>query len=132
MPDKLRIDAFPHLRRRRQIGRALAWSAKARKSAQGRASRLQWISSDLLLVAKTPQPAQAAKLAEVTKEYDTAALTLTDGFAGRNARRSSSVAGALKDWLRKPAVKQVVDEAAKAYKNEACAAHFARLGRSPS
>jgi protein disulfide-isomerase len=107
---------------------ALAWSEKARKSAQGRASRLQWITSDLLLVARTPHAMQATKLAAVTKEYYDTALALSDGFAGRNARRSKSVAGALKDWLEEPAVKRVVEEAARSCRSETCAAHFAQLG----
>jgi protein disulfide-isomerase len=109
---------------------ALAWSEKARLSVKGRASRLQWISADLVLIAKTPDKNQKAKLLAASKDYYETVYSLTDGFLGRNAARAKRVAGALKDWIAKDADLQTLIEtySSKCAKAETaspgCTAHF--------
>ncbi|SMF34043.1 protein disulfide-isomerase [Pseudobacteriovorax antillogorgiicola] len=77
---------------------ALYWSAEARKSAQGRASRLQWITSDLLLTAKVESQDQRERLLFLAKEFYQLATDLKDGFAGRNQFRAARVGKSLQAW----------------------------------
>jgi protein disulfide-isomerase len=74
---------------------AKEWSAKARKSARGPASRIQWIVNDIALNARADDPAQRAYLLGVLAEYYELATTLPDGFLGRNGARATQVAEAL-------------------------------------
>jgi protein disulfide-isomerase len=73
---------------------ALEWSAKAKASAQGSATRLQWIARDAQFSAQAAAKAGAltdAALAERllgdAQEFYATALTLPDGFSGRSAAR---------------------------------------------
>lgn len=77
---------------------AKKWSAAARKSVQGRASRVQWITSDLLLNAKDKDPKNSAYLAEITKEFYVQTMELRDGFSGRNHMRAKRVEEALQPF----------------------------------
>jgi thiol-disulfide isomerase/thioredoxin len=86
---------------------ALDWSAKARESAQGNATRLQWVVADLLLNAKVPGPNQARRVATLLSSYYDLAFTLPDGFAGRNAVRARTVARKATEWTW-PEVQAVV------------------------
>lgn len=96
----------------REAGRdsdALAWASKARESVQGRASRLQWIVNDLNMSAKVDEFAnqsvagnetentavatesKSERIARVLNEYYTTAMSLPDGFSGRNSVRAKAV-----------------------------------------
>lgn len=82
-----------------QLGRmdeALAWSEKARNTAQGRASKLQWMANDFALHAKVNPDKNKKYLIELLRDYYTLALGLGDGFAGRNRSRAGQIKTALK------------------------------------
>ncbi|MEZ4752379.1 MAG: thioredoxin family protein [Bdellovibrionota bacterium] len=63
---------------------AMEWSAKARKSAEGRATRLQWVVSDLELTAKLDDDKNHKRLKRLVRELYDVAVSLRDGFVGRN------------------------------------------------
>ena len=111
---------------------ALKWSEKARLSAKGRASKLQWIVSDLVAVAKT-KVKDEQRLADLTKEYYTTAFSLADGFSGRNATRAKTVIANLKPYAKTGQVAAVVQTYAVACKEgrskdgSKCADHFAAM-----
>jgi len=117
---------------------ALAWSKAARESAKGPATRIQWISNDLLRTARLAAPNQDERLAALVKLYYDTALALPDGFKGRNAARARRVAAQLKPWLAKPDFRRLVDDYAKRCQTgqgvaPGCAAHFAALqGEMPA
>jgi protein disulfide-isomerase len=82
---------------------AQTWAAKARESVVGRASRIQWITSDIVLNAKIKNADQKAYMLNLTKEYYETATSLDDGFSGRNWARAKRVSESLKDWHKDPA-----------------------------
>lgn len=112
---------------------ALSWSAKARDSVKGRASKLQWAASDVLLAAKLLPQDKPAPMAERLKIFYEIIFTLEDGFAGRNAARVKKIEDAMKPWLAAPEIRQLVEEqAARCGKTDpvapaGCAEHFARM-----
>jgi protein disulfide-isomerase len=88
-----------------ELGRteeARAWSEKARKSAAGRATRLQWIANDILLNAKLEGPGQRGYLLALAGEFYELATSLGDGFSGRNRTRADQVARALEPLRADP------------------------------
>jgi protein disulfide-isomerase len=82
---------------------AQTWAAKARESVVGRASRIQWITNDIILNAKIKNADQKAYMLSLTKEYYETATSLDDGFSGRNWTRAKKVSDSLKDWQKDPA-----------------------------
>lgn len=111
---------------------AKKWSAAARKSVQGRASRVQWITSDLLLNAKDTK--NSTYVAEITQEFYEQTLKLRDGFAGRNLTRAKTVQEALEPFKADPAFQKIfktfaaqceTSQIGESKKN--CAEHFAAL-----
>lgn len=107
---------------------ALKWSARASASAKGRASKLQWIVEDLALTAKTKTPGQEERLTELVRAYYETALSLGDGFQGRNATRANKVATELKPWLKTDTVAKVIRSySAKCKSTNSCTQHFAAL-----
>ncbi|MFK7826279.1 MAG: thioredoxin family protein [Oligoflexales bacterium] len=74
---------------------ALAWSAKARESAKGNATKIQWTVSDLLLTIKL-QPSNIGQIEKLLEEYYGLAFSLTDGFLGRNQVRANKVLRGIK------------------------------------
>jgi thiol-disulfide isomerase/thioredoxin len=78
--------------------RALEWSAKARESARGQATRLQWTVSDLLLNAEVPGPDAGSRVAALLGTYFDLAFALPDGFSGRNGLRARRVASEAVKW----------------------------------
>ncbi|AKT42092.1 thioredoxin family protein [Chondromyces crocatus] len=81
-----------------ELGRmdeAHRWSAEARKSASGRATRLQWMANDIALNAERSGADQRAYLLALVDQYYTLATQLDDGFSGRNRSRAEQVARAL-------------------------------------
>lgn len=81
---------------------ALFWSGEARRSAKGRATKLQWITSDLVMTAKVRSDDQELRLLGLAEEYYGLATQLKDGFSGRNFFRGQRVAEALQDYKKKP------------------------------
>lgn len=110
---------------------ARKWSEAARKSVQGRASRVQWITSDLLLNAKDKK--NSVYLAEVTKDFYAQALQLNDGFSGRNWTRAKKVQEALTPYKADPAFQKTFAEYAPRCERltgdskKNCIEHFAAL-----
>ncbi|UQA55258.1 thioredoxin family protein [Polyangium aurulentum] len=92
-----------------ELGRteeARAWSEKARKSAAGRATRLQWIANDILLNAKLE--GQRGYLLALAGEFYELATSLGDGFSGRNRTRADQVARALGPLRGDPELGRIV------------------------
>jgi len=86
---------------------ALKWSEKARVFAKGRATKLQWIVTDLAAAAKV-SAANERHVAQLTKEYYAIAFELEDGFSGRNAKRANAVADVLKGFEKGGPVANVI------------------------
>jgi len=114
---------------------ALEWSAKARNSAQGEATRLQWLVSDIVMqskVAKAQESGDARAAGQVfvtpDQSYESVnawldlATSLPDGFAGRNAVRAKKVKDVIAGWpesRKKQAVLLKWAETCAKLKNEA-------------
>ena len=81
---------------------AIEWSAKARESAKGNASRLQWLVSDLLLNAQVDDATRPARVADLLARYYDLAFELPDGFSGRNAVRARTVVEKSSLWKWPP------------------------------
>lgn len=77
------------------LDQALIWSEKARRTAQGRASRLQWMANDFVLHAKVNPSENSAYLIALLEEYYSLAFSLGDGFMGRNQTRAEQIKTAL-------------------------------------
>lgn len=84
------------------LDQALVWSEKARQSAEGRATKIQWIVNDLRLTAKTltKSAQQSDRLSHLISEYYDTTFALSDGFSGRNAARARAVAGTLQPFAK--------------------------------
>jgi len=113
---------------------AKKWSAEARKSVKGRASRVQWITSDLLLNAKDSKEEKARiHLADITREFYAQALQLNDGFVGRNWTRAKKVQEALTPYKADPLFQKTFAEFAPRCDRQSgdskknCLEHFAAL-----
>ncbi len=110
--------------------KAQEWSAKARASAQGRATKIQWITNDILLNAKHLDKDQSVYLQSLAKEYYQIATSLNDGFSGRNKTRSQRVLEALMPLKADPEFKKVLTTYAPLCQKQsgesraACEAHF--------
>ncbi len=74
---------------------AKKWSRKARESAAGRATRLQWITHDVLLNGKPNGSEERRYLLALADEFYSLAVSLDDGFVGRNRLRAKQVKGVL-------------------------------------
>jgi hypothetical protein len=116
-----------------ELGRAeeaREWSAKARKSATGRATRMQWIANDILLNAKLEGPEQKGYLRAAAEEFYELATAQADGFSGRNRSRAEQVRGALSKIREEPAMKELFAKyrarcsSLSGDAEKACAAHF--------
>jgi protein disulfide-isomerase len=112
---------------------AQTWAAKARETVVGRASRIQWISNDIILNAKIKNAEQKGYMLNLIREYYEVATSLNDGFSGRNWTRAKRVSDSLKDWQKDPAFTLLFSTYAKkcgglekdSQKN--CQQHFAEL-----
>ena len=117
----------------KQPQEAKKWLQKARQSAQGRATRIQWITSDIAFNAKLKGSGQKEYLLGVTKEFYALATELSDGFAGRNARRAEMVGESLMVFRHDPDFILLFKDQRKrcaqllAENQRACFAHFAQL-----
>jgi protein disulfide-isomerase len=75
---------------------ALEWSARARESAVGHATKIQWLVSDLVLQSKIPSDARLRQNFEAGFEsWLNLAKSMPDGFSGRNALRARKVKSVL-------------------------------------
>jgi protein disulfide-isomerase len=114
---------------------ALKWSSAARLSAKGRASRIQWIVSDIMMMSQLLKPGDtgaSTRLAQVVGEYYDVALGEVDGFTGRNNGRANRVVKILKPWMAQPKIKATVLSAANrcnklAQGDVTCGEHFKAL-----
>ncbi|NBQ53137.1 MAG: hypothetical protein EBU49_06100 [Proteobacteria bacterium] len=92
---------------KKEYKEALSWSAKARDSAQGQATRLQWLASDILMQSKIIREqakngsskiiSEEAPAAQIATWLDLA-KSLPDGFSGRNALRARKIKEAVASW----------------------------------
>ncbi len=118
-----------------QAGRpeeAKKWSAAARKSVQGRASKVQWITSDLLLNAKDTK--NGVYVAEIARAFYEQTMKLRDGFSGRNWMRAKKVQEALEPFKGEVLFKKIFTDFAPSCEKtqigeskKNCAEHFAAL-----
>lgn len=108
---------------------ARKWSRKARESAGGRATRLQWITQDVQMNAKPNGPEERRYLLGLADEFYTLAMTLDDGFLGRNRTRAKTIRKIL-DALQGDDVKELLArhkgacEKLAAAPQAACRTHF--------
>jgi protein disulfide-isomerase len=116
-----------------ELGRdaeARVWSRKARESATGKASRLQWIANDALFHAKIASPGDHGHLLGLAREFYEAAFSLGDGFRGRNRDRAEAVRAALAPFRRESAFVELFERLAArcaslpAEERDACRRHF--------
>jgi thiol-disulfide isomerase/thioredoxin len=90
---------------------ALDWSAKARQSAQGEATKLQWLVSDIVMQSKVVKAQDSGEvrlsgqnLVTTEQSYESVnawlalARSLPDGFSGRNAVRARKVKDVVATW----------------------------------
>ncbi len=108
---------------------ARKWSRKARESAGGRATRLQWITQDVQMNAKPNGPEERRYLLGLADEFYTLAMTIDDGFLGRNRTRAKTIRKTL-EALPGDDVKEVLArhkaacEKLAAAPQDACRKHF--------
>lgn len=93
--------------------KALYWSEKARKSAKGKATRLQWIANDLLLNMKLNSKGQTAHILPLIQEFYDLAFSLPDGFSGRNLLRVQNLAKSIRPLLAEDRIKKTLEEYGK-------------------
>lgn len=86
---------------------ALYWSRKAKKAASGQNTRLEWIVADLLTQIRLEPDNIHAVNRGISEYYDTA-LSLVDGFSGRNEFRAKRIASALKPLKSKIQVSETL------------------------
>ena len=111
---------------------ALKWSSAARVSAKGRATRIQWIVSDLVMNSELLMPTNkkdVTKFVKIVTIYYEAALTEVDGFSGRNNARAKKVIKGVTPWLSQKKVRAVISAAEKRCAtlpqgNDGCSEHF--------
>ncbi|MCX6131298.1 MAG: hypothetical protein NTX25_19840, partial [Proteobacteria bacterium] len=110
-------------------------AAKAREPVQGRASKIQWITSDLLLNTQLKGPEQKTQVLTLTKEFYAAATALSDGFSGRNWLRAERVRESLKEWQKDAAFVSIFSAYEKLCKQQNkesqsnCQKHFSLLSQ---
>ena len=85
-----------------------AYMTKAKDSAKGRATKLQWVVSDLLFIADQEGVSSPKNLEPVVHEYYKIAVALPDGFLGRNGLRARRVAKGLSSKLDQPGLKKIL------------------------
>ena len=79
---------------------ARKWSRTARKSAKGRATRMEWVARDILLTVRVAKDSEVDYVVGLTREFFDLALRLPDGFRGRNMLRATKVVEAIKPWMK--------------------------------
>jgi protein disulfide-isomerase len=111
------------------LDEARKWSRKARESAAGRATRLQWITQDVQMNAKPNTPEERRYLLGLADDFYTLAESLPDGFVGRNRTRAKTIRKIL-DALQGDDIKELLArhkaacEKLSPLPQEACRKHF--------
>ncbi len=110
---------------------ALAWAKRASESALGGATRLQWMSNELILTNKIKAKRSQEEIAQLAKTFYDLLLSMPGGFSGRNLRSAKRFAKELSSWKDKEAVEKILRGAKtrceKQAKNTACKAYFTPL-----
>lgn len=113
---------------------ALKWATAARESANGRATKLQWISYDLRLSLELSDKENDPRVNQLLDEYYKNLFAVTDGFSGRNKRVAERIVKTFKEPLKKnsawldtikkyaPRCRQIDEK-----QQDACANHFKEL-----
>lgn len=110
---------------------ALYWSDKARRSAKGRASRIQWTSSDLMRNLRLSDATKPERIRFLVYELYQMATGFEDGFTGRNKYRMQSTAETLKKYPQLPSLKADLlkfknrCESMETSGKDSCVEHFA-------
>lgn len=113
----------------KNIPQALSWAKKARESARGRATKLQWIQQEIELILENYAPDLEARLITLVQSYYQTAMGLKDGFSGRNMLRQKALAEKLKQLaLKVPKLGDAVKKVANQCSEPACQAHFSSFG----
>ena len=111
--------------------KALYWASEAKKSAQGRASKIQWMFSEISLLNRTATKDKEERLAKLVDAYFETALVYADGFTGRNATRMQSLEKILKPLQDKKPFAELTAKHAKSClaspARAACSTYFASL-----
>jgi protein disulfide-isomerase len=111
--------------------KALYWASEAKKSAQGRASKIQWMFSEISLVNRIETKDKEQQLARLIDDYFETALSFADGFTGRNATRMQSLEKILKPLQSKKVFADLTAKHAKSCLKSAaraeCSTYFAAL-----
>ncbi|MFW7379479.1 MAG: thioredoxin family protein [Oligoflexus sp.] len=108
---------------------ALRYSQLARETAKGRATRIQWITNDLLLNLRFQE--RAERIRPLVQEFYDLAFQLDDGFLGRNQSRTARIADGLKPLAS--SMKPVLEKFQQRCQNlegdnrSSCEAHFKAL-----
>ena len=113
---------------------ALHWAAEAKKSAQGRASKIQWMFSEISLVNRIATKDKEQRLVKLIDSYFETALVYADGFTGRNATRMQSLEKILKPLQDKKAFAELTAKHAKTCATSparaSCSTYFSALAKS--
>ncbi len=113
--------------------KALFWASEAKKSAQGRASKIQWMFSEISLLNRTETKSKEERLAKLVDTYFETALIYADGFTGRNATRMQSLEKILKPLQDKKVFAELTAKHAKSCQaspaRAACSNYFASLAK---
>ena len=113
--------------------KALFWASEAKKSAQGRASKIQWMFSEISLLNRTETKSKDERLAKLVDSYFETALIYADGFTGRNATRMQSLEKILKPLQDKKVFAELTAKHAKSCQaspaRAACSTYFASLAK---
>jgi protein disulfide-isomerase len=119
-----------------QVGnrqKALDYSRLARQTAKGRATKVQWLTSDLLLNLSLLDSNQIEQTLTLIDDYYQMVFQLDDGFLGRNQTRAGRVAGALADYLENDQLRQLLQsyrqrcETLDGDNRQSCQQHFQGL-----
>jgi protein disulfide-isomerase len=116
---------------------SLKWADASVVSAKGNSTRLQWMASDASHFVKVAQKLKwrniEKDLAKRIDQYYSLALTLPDGFTGRNAGRQKKLASTIAKFNSHPAVKGVIVKhqsicpSLTSEVKENCTKHFAEM-----
>ena len=120
-----------------RVSESLKWSEKARISAKGRATKIQWIVADLVNNIKQKHNDQEKHIEYLLNEYYETALSMDDGFSGRNASRAKSIVTNLKPWIEKDGIKKIIeaykarcDHVNRSELKKACLEHFKEIKKA--
>lgn len=81
---------------------ARLWSRRARDQARGRATKIQWAASDLLLQLDLKKKVPDLDIGPALESFYTSVFSQPDGFLGRNNLRAVRVAGQIAPLLKEP------------------------------